>query len=60
MNKVGNQLIPVYTLYVGSRDGKAFPDTDRRAVTKLDRLGRDAIDIMTTVSGLNFGCGGRI
>ena len=25
--------VPVHSLYVGSRDGKAFPDADRRAVT---------------------------
>ena len=26
--------LPVHSLYVGSRDGNAFPDADRRAVTE--------------------------
>ena len=29
----GNVRLLVHTLYVGSRDGHAFPDTDRQAVT---------------------------
>jgi hypothetical protein len=31
INIIGHH--PVYSLYVGSRDGNAFPDVDRRAVT---------------------------
>ena len=27
-----DQLLPIYSLYVGSRDGNPFPDADRQAV----------------------------
>ena len=33
ISDAGNVGLPVHSLYVGSRDGQAFPDADRRAVT---------------------------
>jgi len=30
-----NVGLPVHSLYVGSRDGKAFPDVDRQAVVEI-------------------------
>ena len=38
--------LPVHSLYVGSRDGKAFPDADRQAVTAAVAASFDCFTIV--------------
>jgi hypothetical protein len=35
MLRISNKGLPVHSLYVGSRDGKAFSDVDRQSVTEV-------------------------
>ena len=41
-----NQGIPANTLYVGSRDGKAFPEGDRKAVLEAIASSFDSFTVM--------------
>jgi len=38
--------LPVHSLYVGSRDGKAFPHVDRRAVTEAVSASFDCFTVV--------------
>jgi hypothetical protein len=38
--------LPIFSLYVGSRDGEAFPDADRRAVTEAASSAFDCFTVM--------------
>jgi hypothetical protein len=41
-----NMGLPVHSLFVGSRDGKAFPDADRQAVINATTAAFDGFTVM--------------
>ena len=50
-------LLPVHSLYAGSRDGKAFPDADRQAVIAAVAV---SFDCFTVVDADGYFNGRRI
>jgi hypothetical protein len=46
ISDAGNVGLPVHSLYVGSRDGQAFPGVDRRAVTEAVSASFDCFTVV--------------
>ena len=46
MSVTSNKGLPVHSLYVGSRDGEAFPDADREAVVDAVTISFDSFTVI--------------